>query len=237
MSSSVQRVKLLCENLDIKSNIICLLHYGSVKQREDFTNTSDLDFHLVLKNLNSTTLVQIKEIFGFSNKIDLTYLTLDEVICGDQIIFNNGNQGIYFMHILASSEILVGENIYKKLILKANESKINRSIIEKVRYYIWLLRRNFVFENDILIHKKYFVRILKDILILQKIINYENISKFNNRQIISLFIENNHLEVNEIVLINSLINLENVKSPKIPETLTLFKKFIDNIVWKNLEII
>jgi hypothetical protein len=47
------QVKLLCAQMPIRENIVCLLHYGSVKQKEDFNSDSDLDFHLVLKRIDA----------------------------------------------------------------------------------------------------------------------------------------------------------------------------------------
>jgi hypothetical protein len=132
----INQVKLLCEKMPIKNNTICLLHYGSVKQKEDFNKNSDLDFHLVLKEITEETLTEIKDIFGFSSKIDLSIHSIDEVVQNNKIYFQNGNQGLYFMHILASSEVLVGENIYIDLIKKIDKEKSNNSIIEKMRYYI-----------------------------------------------------------------------------------------------------
>ena len=66
------QVRILCEQMPIRQNIVCLLHYGSVKQKEDFTDQSDLDFHLVLKKIDEQVLRDIRDIFGFSQKIDLS---------------------------------------------------------------------------------------------------------------------------------------------------------------------
>ena len=89
---AINQVKVLCEQVPIRDNIICLLHYGSVKNKEDFNDDSDLDFHLVLKEIDKDTLIEIKNIFGFSSKkIDLSFHSLDEIIYKDNIIFQNGN--------------------------------------------------------------------------------------------------------------------------------------------------
>lgn len=67
---TINQVKILCEHLPIKDNLVCLLHYGSVKQKEDFSDNSDLDFHLVLNKIDEEVLQEIKDIFGFSNKLE-----------------------------------------------------------------------------------------------------------------------------------------------------------------------
>ena len=185
----INQVKLLCEKMPIKDNIICLLHYGSVKQKEDFNKNSDLDFHLVLEEITEETLTEIKDIFGFSSKIDLSIHSIDEVVQNNKIYFQNGNQGLYFMHILASSEVLFGENIYIDLIKKIDKERFNNSIIEKMRYYIWNLRNNYVSGNKNLnFYKKYFIRIIMDILMIDNYINYKNISNFSNRKLVDLYI-------------------------------------------------
>lgn len=229
------QIKILCEQMPIRQNIVCLLHYGSVKQKEDFNNESDLDFHLVLKNIDAQTLRDIRDIFGFSNKIDLSFHSIDEIVYDNNLIFQNGNQGIYFMHVLASSDTLVGENIYLQLIPKINEEQVRKSIIEKTRYYVWLLRRNYVSENNLKVHKKYFIRIVKDILILEKLIDYSNISTLSNRQVVHLFIEKfqHQLNEHEISLVSNLLNLEEVKNPEIENCLVFFARKINEIVWKD----
>lgn len=230
------QVKILCEQMPIRQNIVCLLHYGSVKQKEDFTNESDLDFHLVLKKIDEQVLHDVRDIFGFSQKIDLSFHALDEVVYSDELIFQNGNQGLYFMHVLGSSETLVGDNIYLQLIPKMDEKQVRKSIIEKIRYYIWLLRKNYVLRNDIKVYKKYFIRIIKDILILEKLIDYSNISTLNNRQVVHLFVDKfqHQLNEHELKLISSLLNLEEVKDPEIEYCLVLFARQVNEIVWKDI---
>jgi hypothetical protein len=230
------QVKILCEQMPIRENIVCLLHYGSVKQKEDFNSDSDLDFHLVLKRIDAKALKEIKNIFGFSTKIDLSFHAVDEIIYKDNIVFQNGNQGLYFLHVLCSAEILVGQNIYLNLISKLQHEQVKKSILEKMRYYIWFLRRNYVFSNNIKVYKKYFIRIIKDILILEKIIDYKNIAELNNRQVVNLFLDKYQqtLSVREISLISSIINLENIMQPEIEAYLIFFAKRVNEILWKDL---
>ncbi len=161
---------------------------------------------------------------------------MNEIVKNEKVIFQNGNQGLYFMHVLCSSEVLIGENIYLELIKKLDLSRVEISIIEKIRYYIWMLRRNYIAKNDIYTYKKYLPRILKDILILEKVIDYSNISEFNNRQIINLYIENHKsdLSVTEIYLLVNIINLDKIKEIEIESTLTLISNLVNIITWKNL---
>lgn len=233
---TIEQVRILCEKLSISENIVCLLHYGSLKQKEDFHSNSDLDFHLVLKKIDLDTLTQIKDIFGFSSKIDLSFHSMDEIVYNNKIIFQNGNQGVYFIHVLSSSETLIGKNIYLDLVKNLDQKEVIRSIIEKIRYYLWFLRRNYVFENNLKIHKKYFIRILKDILILEGAIDYSNISLLNNRQIINLYLEKFRSKMNtqEIQLINYLFNLEDLNKPNIEELILFFTRKINKLIWKNI---
>ncbi len=232
----IEQVKLLCTEMPIKDNVVCLLHYGSIKQKEDFNKNSDLDFHLVLKEIKENTLDEIKDIFGFSSKIDLSIHSIDEVTKNNKIYFQNGNQGLYFMHILASSEVLVGKNIYINLIEKIDKNKSDNSIIEKMRYYIWNLRNNYISGNNNLnFYKKYFIRILMDILIMDNKINYKNISKFNNRNIVNLYIKKYEktLKKDELKMLVELINLDKLKNPNLKKYIILFSKIINEILWKN----
>lgn len=230
-----QQIKILCSNMPIKDNIVCLLHYGSVKQKEDFRDGSDLDFHLVLKTVDEDALEQTRYIFGFSNQIDLSIHALDEIIHDEKVIFQNGNQGMYFMHVLSSSEVIVGKNIYKDLVKSIDEAAVVASIIEKIRYYIWLLRRNYVFDNDVRVYQKYFVRIIKDILILQKYINYENISDLNSRQTVNLFIDKHQEELapNEAKLLASITNSEQVLTIGTEKLLVYFSTLVNRLTWSN----
>lgn len=232
----IKQVKILCESLPIKNDIICLLNYGSVKIKEDYNNNSDIDFHIVLKKINNETLSDLKNIFNFSEKIDVSIHSIDEIISKNSVIFQNGNQGVYFIHVLASAEVLLGENIYKKLITEIDDKKVTSSVIEKMRYYVWLLRRNYILKNDILVFKKYFIRILKDILILEKSINQTNISTLNSREIVNMFIDRNkdQFSVTEIFLLVNLINLDQIKNPDIENSLVLISDMVNKITWKNI---
>ena len=174
---------------------------------------------------------------SFIMSYKVSFHSLDEVIYNDNLIFQNGNQGLYFMHVLGSSETLVGDNIYLQLIPKMDEERVRQSIIEKIRYYVWLLRKNYVLKSDLKTHKKYFIRIIKDILILEKIIDYSNISTLNNRQVVHLFIDKfqHQLSEHELKLISSLLNLDEVKDPEIENCLVLFARQVDEIVWKDIK--
>jgi len=232
----IQQVKILCETLSIKDNIICLLHYGSVKIKEDYNRNSDLDFHLVLKKIDAETLNEIKNIFSFSEKIDLSIHSLDEVIYKNNVIFQNGNQGIYFTHVLAAAEVLIGDNLYINLVNEIDIEKVNLSILEKIRYYVWLLRRNYISRNDINVFKKYSIRILKDILILEKNIDYSNIASLSSRQVVNMFVDNhkNSLSVTQMYLLVNLVNLDQIKSPEISSTIVLIAELVNKIVWENI---
>lgn len=222
--------------MPIKDNIVCLLHYGSVKQKEDFNRNSDLDFHLIVNEITENTLSEIKDIFGFSSKIDLSIHSIDEVVRNDKIYFQNGNQGLYFMHILASSEVLAGRNIYVDLIEKIDEQKSKNSIIEKMRYYIWNLRNNYISGNKNLnFYKKYFIRIIMDILMIDGHINYKNISIFSNRKLIDLYIEKygDSLQNEELKMIIELINLDRIEEPALKKYIVIFSDKVNSILWKN----
>ncbi len=233
-NSVINQVRILCEQMPIRKNIVCLLHYGSVKQKEDFNDNSDLDFHIVLKEINTQSLQELKNIFSFSEKIDISIHALNEITYKNKVIFQNGSQGLYFIHVLSSSELLVGKNIYIKLISELNPSQVNKSLIEKMRYYIWLLRRNYIFNNNVKVYKKYFLRIIKDILILEKVIDYSNIATLNNRQVLYLFLEKykNELTPTELNLISQLSVLDAVQHPEIEMYLMFFSDKINKILWE-----
>ncbi len=236
-SNIINQVKILCEQMPIKDNLICLLSYGSVKQKEDFNDQSDLDFHLVLKKIDEDVLREIKNIFSFSTKIDLSFHSIDEIIYKDNIIFQNGNQGLYFIHVLCSSDTLVGENIYLEIIQKLDKNQVNQSIVEKMRYYIWLLRKNYVLTNNLKVCKKYFIRIMKDILMLDGIIDYKNIAELNNRQVLNLFLDKfqHDFSPKEMSLITNIISLEDIKQPEIEIYLVFFTKKVNELIWKKYE--
>lgn len=118
------QVKILCEQMPIRQNIVCLLHYGSVKQEEDFSDHSDLDFHLVLKRIDAHVLRDIKDIFGFSQKIDLSVHALDEIVYDGNLIFQNG----YFE--LDTNEFGTEDEIplYKKGLFSGRETYSRRGL-------------------------------------------------------------------------------------------------------------
>lgn len=100
-----QILKNTLENSSILTDIICLLFYGSAKNKEDFHEHSDYDFHIVIKEYNLGNLTILKSILSKFKYLDISIQSLAEIQNQEkQIIFQNGRQGIYFINMF--SEIL-----------------------------------------------------------------------------------------------------------------------------------
>lgn len=231
---TVEKIKKMCETL-LGDNLICLLHYGSAKQPEDFSSNSDLDFHLVVKTLDTETLEDIKNIFFTNAKVDISIHQLDEIIFNDKLIFQNGSQGLYFIYVLANSETILGTNIYPDLIRLIDFQEVKKALLGKMRYYLWLLRQNYLSKECLSTYKKYTIRILQDILIYEEKLKPIDLKNLNKRKIISTYLDSFGLDLatQEIKIIDNLNHLVDTKN--IENILILFSKLINQILWKKYE--
>lgn len=126
--------------------------------------------------------------------------------------------------------------MYIDLFEQIDKGKSDNSIVEKMRYYIWNLRNNYVSGNKNLnFYKKYFIRIIMDILMLDGYINYKNISEFSNRKSIDLYIDSygDSLKNDELKMIIELINLDRIEDPELKKYIVIFSDKVNKILWKN----
>jgi hypothetical protein len=84
-------------------------------------------------------------------------------------------------------------------------------------------------------YKKYFIRIIMDILMINNYINYKNISNFSNRKLVDLYIEKygNSLKNDELKMIIELINLDRIEEPALKKYIVLFSDRVNKILWKS----
>jgi predicted nucleotidyltransferase len=207
--SDIQKSKL-------DKDIICVLFFGSITRNDDYTKTSDIDLHILLKKNSPIIFNKIKNIIKNYRKIDLSVLTQKEL---DSIVnkgkFQNGNQGSYFIYVLANSESIFGFNVYKDLLKNISKKEIKSSVIFKLHEYLSRLRRLFIEDSlESNYFKKYTARILLDLMLLDSNIKYKDILKYNNSEIIDFYIDlyKNNRRIKKLNIISVLKQIKDLKT-------------------------
>jgi len=90
--------------------------------------------------------------------------------------------------VLAQAQTLFGKNLYNELVHKLSKSSVKNSLQFKIKEYLWRLRKMVIEEPPSLYFRKYALRLLKDVLLYNEILSYDNINTVDDKGIILLFI-------------------------------------------------
>ena len=151
-----------------KDNIICVLIYGSILNDDYIAN--DLDAIIVVKKVDST----LKDIFIlFSNtfkKLDIHIYSQDEISKGISFYTRE-----FILEYLSKDGICIfGENIFKYEFSKINYFQYRESMLIRAVERLQMVRKKYFLSTDnndekIKYINKYFLRLAKNILILERI--------------------------------------------------------------------
>ncbi len=172
----------LTANALIKANLKSVIYFGSVRNNQDVHSRSDCDLQIVLDKPSYALAVAINTILEDYPSVDLSVMYMQDIYNqnGD-VIFHDGTKSLFFMHVLASGEILYGENVYKDIVSQLKLEDIRPSLLVTIREYLSRLRVMAIQQtNDTLGFKKYSLKLFKDVLVYLGEERAENISRITN---------------------------------------------------------
>ena len=170
-------------------SISAILYYGS-RAYDRFHATSDYDLMVLIKsNKNPRDLIKIGKIANKYPNFDITFRYLSDIESIGWDKFRHGSHGIFFMHVLAGSTILYGDNIFARKLAHIDPVAYKQALNEQIEDYFWRLNHWAVNDaenicNDIAKYQKYIARIIQDMLVYHGDISYQEI---NHCQDIDLF--------------------------------------------------
>lgn len=174
--------RLIADSL-VKTNLKSVIWFGSVRNNQDVHTRSDCDLQIVLDKPSYKLAVAINTILEDYPSVDLSIMYMQDIYSqnGD-VIFHDGTKSFFFMYVLASGEVLYGENVYDSIVDKLSLKDVRPSLLITIREYLSRLRVMAIQQtNDTFSFKKYSLKLFKDILVYIGEKEVENISSITNK--------------------------------------------------------
>jgi len=158
-----------------KDRIICFLKYGP-KEKFDGSSPEDFDFLLLLEKYQKEDYSKLSSIKKMNLPIEIFIDYKDQIISKGIENYQRGRHGSYFFKILSYAETLIGNNYYKENQDKLNESKINFDFLYRIEEYFYRIQKNIINIENIKKPEieKYLGRILTDLMIIKKEIEFKD---------------------------------------------------------------
>lgn len=165
-----------------KERIVCLLRYGPATTLTG-KQPADFDFLLLLdtfdaKDCSSIQLLNlpIEIFFDYKSHIELRGIHN----------YKRGCHGTYFIHILASAQLLLGENYYATIATKLSEEKEHMDLLDRIEEYFYRIQKLLLNDTHggIKCTPKYLARITTDILLLNGDLTYEQMHQLHYSDIL-----------------------------------------------------
>lgn len=174
--------------------VVDLLFYGSNASGGNLSSESDFDFYLLLDQPLAQDLEHLKDCISGYDKVDITLQYKSILESKGLNNFQHGNHGLFFFRYLATATSLIGSNYFAASIHKIDDSLVQGSLLFQIDEYFWRLNRSFLYDNSWrLFFKKYIMRICVDMLLLEDVLPYENISRLNHLEILNQYIAGSEL--------------------------------------------
>ncbi len=219
MQNKIEIIKKEIKSLEIASNIVCLILYGSVTTNAE--NPDDLDGIIVVKEITPA----LDELFYL---LKLHFTKLDFNIYSKYEVENNIS---YFtrefkLEYLAKGLCILGENIFMSIYSLVTEKQYKFSLLVRSIEHLQLVRQKYFFglkseEEKYKYLKKYLVRISKNILLFYGKFTHTTVNELTDSQVFKeLYVSK---VFDRIIVINSVTLSKDL--------LTLFS-FIENALYR-----
>lgn len=177
----------------IKPDIVSVIWYGSSSRGMDLHHRSDCDLQIILAKPNIKAIHELGKILEDYPHVDISIIYLSDIIGKDgKIIFQSGTKGSFFVYILAKGKVLYGKNIYEDILIKLDRQSVSDSIVFTSREYLSKLRIMATRSPlDTLNFKKYSLKLFKDILVLDNLVDLEDLHNCSYEDA-AKFMKNNH---------------------------------------------
>lgn len=162
--------------------IICLLRYGPASTLGGDL-PADFDFLLLLDTFDATDYSTI-QLLNLPIEIFIEYKSHIE-LRGIQN-YKRGCHGTYFIHILASAQVLLGTNHYATLTGKLSEKNEHADLLDRIEEYFYRIQKLALNANSSteMQTTKYLARIVTDVLLVNKDLTYEDMHRLHYSDII-----------------------------------------------------
>jgi hypothetical protein len=203
---AIDNLKNEISRLRCGDNVACFLLYGSIFEKKEKIN--DTDIIVVLKDisLNSDELSDF--IFRKFHNPDFHLYSLDEV--DNNLSFFTRE---YVLEYLAKGVSLYGENIFQKKFAEITKSQYLESILIRSIEHVQMVRKVYFSqkhtpEYKLSYVKKYSIRVARNILLFRGISDYVSLDALSPDQILELLKKNNLLTSKNDSFENSANSLE-----------------------------
>lgn len=183
MKSYNHKIKTIIDRLrknfkysPIKDKIVCLIHHGS-SLGGNFKTQSDIDLELILSKQDTTDYQIIKNIISkepIDIEIQLRYL--DE-LCNKHGLINITNYKLFMFFAYSNGKVLIGKNIYKKLVRSLTTDKIKKSFLISIQINYKDIRKSYFGSKDSYVINKNIMRFFQDICMYMQIIDFDQLGK------------------------------------------------------------
>lgn len=204
----LQKISSLFE----KERIICILRYGP-KKTYDGSPPTDFDFLLLLDKYQNRDFILLSKIKELNLPVEIFVDYKDQILSKGIKNYQRGRHGSYFFKILSSAETLMGNNFYKDNEKELNIDKINFDLLYRVEEYFYRIQKALINkkEFDKIQIEKYLGRILTDLMLVNREIDFENVHNYHYTSILLNLINSSQMfNSNTKFLINTFIYNNNL---------------------------
>ncbi len=223
---------LLAENEVIRSHLKSVIWFGSRKNKQDVHARSDFDVQIVLDQPSTALTIELNKILKDYPNVDLSIMYLKDIVDRKgNIIFHDGTKGLFFMQVLAEGKILYGDNIYADIVTSLDLDSIRPSLMITVREYLSRLRVMAALSpEDTQEFKKYSLKMFKDILLFEGIVELSQISRLDNASTIDNVANRFDMDTDARDALGSLSDYDHIFSPsQLAALLTEYEKIVEDM--------
>lgn len=171
-----------------QKELVCILLFGSALFEEA---PRDIDIYILFTIFSTDQFDKLRTLKGEFPKMDFTFQWRDQIQSKKK--YRLGNQGAYYLQILASAKLLFGENIFK---MKFGEAPLSLSqkidLLEKIDDYFLRLDQAMInpnFTQIVPFVKKYISRIALDLMFILDEIKIQDAHRINTSKRYSIIIQ------------------------------------------------
>ena len=158
--------------------VVSLVGYGSYSFNRPHDN-SDVDLCLLLDTRKRQDLVNVRNIVASNNShIDITIHYLDEIELRGWDNFHHGTHGVFFLHHLANSIVLSGDDIFSRKSVQVPVGRYKDSLVSQIYQYIDRIQIQLMHDTSMSVDffRKYLTRTMIDMMLLEFELSYREVN-------------------------------------------------------------
>lgn len=190
-------------------NIACIMWYGSSQTKELIHIRSDIDIEIYLKTPEPETLLSLTEILPKHNIFDVSIIYLSDLYSKDSSPdYQHKTKGIFFAFVVNSGVCVYGKPVLEQMVKNITDEQINESLLFSMREVLGRLRTMLTIEpQDDIQFKKYYLRVLKKLIILKGVVSFSRYNIISNHEIVE-FSKEIFKSTKAITLINQIVDYD-----------------------------